>query len=94
MQTFLVCDLSVNDKQLINNYNIMNKENQKCCSSPLWKVACLLTVVGGLNWGLVAFNFNLVEAILPMGLAKVVYGLVGLSGLMGVCAIVSKSCKK
>lgn len=42
--------------------------------------ACLLLWVGGLNWGLVGlFNYNLVEALLPMMLVKWVYILVGLS---------------
>ncbi|MBS3108095.1 DUF378 domain-containing protein [Candidatus Woesearchaeota archaeon] len=46
-------------------------------------VALILVIVGGLNWGLVAFNFNLVNVIfgsIPI-LEKAVYGLVGLSAL-------------
>lgn len=47
------------------------------------KVAFILLVVGGLNWGLVALGYNLVEMVLGMGMAtKVVYGLVGLSAVM------------
>ena len=45
-------------------------------------VALVLTIVGGLNWGLVgAFNFNLVDALFGEGsaLARIVYVLVGLS---------------
>jgi len=47
-------------------------------------VALLLTVIGGLNWGLVGFfGFNLVEAILGAGTVAtaVVYDVVGLSAL-------------
>ncbi len=45
-------------------------------------VALVLVIVGGVNWGLVAFNFNLVEAIFGVGtITTVVYGLVGLSAL-------------
>lgn len=46
-------------------------------------VAFVLLVVGGLNWLLVgAFEFNLVEYILGMGMVtKIVYILVGLSAL-------------
>ena len=42
-----------------------------------------LVLIGALNWGLIgAFNFNLVEVLLGMGvLAKVVYLLVGISAL-------------
>lgn len=47
-------------------------------------VALVLTIVGGLNWGLVgAFNFNLVDALFGEGsaLARIVYVLVGLSAV-------------
>jgi len=46
-------------------------------------VALILVIVGGLNWGLVAFNWNLVDAVFGAGsmLSTVVYGLVGLSAL-------------
>ena len=47
-------------------------------------VALVLTIVGGLNWGLVgAFNFNLVDALFGEGsaLARIVYVLVGLSAI-------------
>ncbi len=45
-----------------------------------------LLIVGALNWGLALFNINLVTAVLgtmPM-LVKVVYALVGLSGLYAI----------
>ena len=46
-------------------------------------IALILVIVGGLNWGLVAFKWNLVDAIFGVGsiLSTVVYGLVGLSAL-------------
>jgi uncharacterized protein len=51
-------------------------------------VALLLAVVGALNWGLVALaEFDLVAAIAGLefgqtnGFTRVIYGLVGLSGL-------------
>jgi uncharacterized membrane protein YuzA (DUF378 family) len=46
-------------------------------------IALVLVIVGGINWGLVSLlNFNLVEVIfrIPV-LTKIVYTLVGLSGL-------------
>lgn len=46
-------------------------------------IALILVTVGAVNWGLVAFGFNLVEFIV-FGieiLAKIIYGLVGLAGL-------------
>ena len=46
-------------------------------------VALVLVVIGGLNWGLVAVKWNLVNAIFGEGsmLSTIVYGLVGLSAI-------------
>ncbi len=51
--------------------------------SKIGKIAYILVIVGGLNWGLVgAFNFNLVDAIFGMGtISMLVYILVGLSSV-------------
>lgn len=60
-------------------------------------IAWVLLVVGGLNWGLVALNYNLVEMIFGAGtgLTHLVYGLVGVSAIYSVfrkkCC--SSSCK-
>ncbi len=55
-------------------------------------VALVLVIVGGLNWGFVAFGWNLVDALFGMGstLAMIVYGLVGLSSLY----LIFFTCKK
>ena len=47
----------------------------------LHMAAFILTVVGGINWGLVGLlNYNLVEALLGgLGLATIAYILVGVS---------------
>lgn len=49
-------------------------------------LAYFLLVVGGLNWGLTLFNFNLVDWIFGAGavLGQVVYGLVGIAALYGL----------
>lgn len=51
-------------------------------------LALALTIVGALNWGLVALaEFDLVAAVVGLdfgetnGLTRVIYGLVGLSGV-------------
>lgn len=47
-------------------------------------VAVVLAIIGALNWGLVGlFDFNLVSALFgPMtALSRIIYVLVGLSGL-------------
>ncbi len=49
-------------------------------------IALVLVIVGGLNWGLVALNWNLVDAICGTGstLSTIVYGLVGLSAVYSI----------
>lgn len=49
----------------------------------LHMIAFVLLVIGGLNWGLTAINFNLVDTILGAGstAGKIVYILVGLSAV-------------
>lgn len=57
-------------------------------------IAFILVIVGGLNWGLTALGFNVVEMILgawPM-VVKVVYLLVGLSAIY-LAATHGKDCK-
>jgi len=46
-------------------------------------IAFILLVVGGLNWGLTAFGYNVVEMIFGAwpAVVKVVYILVGLSAI-------------
>ena len=47
-------------------------------------LACVLVIVGAINWGLVgAFDFDLVDWIfgLTSALARLIYILVGLSGI-------------
>lgn len=46
------------------------------------KLAYLLVVIGGLNWGLVGFfDYNLVSKVFSNGLARVIYAIVGLAAL-------------
>ena len=54
-------------------------------------VAWTLVLVGALNWGLVAFNFNLVTMLFGVGmLTQWIYGLVGLSALYIIGMMLSK----
>jgi len=54
-------------------------------------IAFVLVVIGGINWGLAVFDFNLVSAILGTGAAaKVVYALVGLSALYSIVKVAAK----
>ena len=65
----------------------------------LCKIVGVFAIVGTLNWGLVGVaNINLVERFLGEGttLTRIVYGLVGLSGLMLLASyfMVCPACKK
>ena len=45
-------------------------------------IALILVIIGGLNWGLAVFDYNLVGSLFGIGaVAKVIYALVGLSAL-------------
>lgn len=51
------------------------------------KIALILIIIGAINWGLIGlFRFNLVELIFGdmTLLARIVYTLVGISGLWGI----------
>lgn len=56
-------------------------------------IALVLIIIGAINWGLVGiFKFNLVEAIFG-GLSvitRIIYILVGISGLWGIKLIFNK----
>ncbi len=50
-------------------------------------IALVLIIIGAINWGLIGFfKFNLVETILGdmTMIARIVYALVGISGLWGI----------
>ncbi|MFR2571633.1 MAG: DUF378 domain-containing protein [Clostridia bacterium] len=51
------------------------------------KIALLLIIIGAINWGLIAlFELDLVALLFGKMtvLSRIVYGLVGLSGLWGI----------
>ena len=51
------------------------------------KIALVLIIIGAINWGLIAiFNFDLVAALFGdmSVISRIVYGLVGVSGLSGI----------
>ena len=65
----------------------------------LCKIVGAIAIIGALNWGLVGLlNLNLVEQILGAGTVatRVVYGLVGLSGIALLVSYftVCPACKK
>lgn len=51
------------------------------------KITLVLIIIGAINWGLIGiFKFNLVEMIFGdmTALARIIYALVGISGLWGI----------
>ena len=57
------------------------------------KIALLLVIIGALNWGLIgAFNFNLVDTLFGVmsWVSRIVYILVGLSGLWSIKILLTK----
>lgn len=51
------------------------------------KIALVLVIIGAINWGLIGiFNFNLVEMIFGNMtiIARIIYALVGISGLWAI----------
>lgn len=51
------------------------------------KIALALVIIGAINWGLIGiFNFNLVDTILGAMsiLSRIIYILVGISGLWAI----------
>ena len=54
-------------------------------------IALILTIIGALNWGMIAlFNFNLVSALFGEGslVSLIIYGLVGFAGLINIGLLV------
>ncbi len=57
-------------------------------------IALVLIIIGAINWGLVGiFNFNLVEAIFGgiSVITRIIYILVGISGLWGIKLIFDRN---
>ena len=53
----------------------------------VYKIALVLIIIGAINWGLIGiFNFNLVDSIFGTMsvISRIIYGLVGVSGLWGI----------
>lgn len=51
------------------------------------KIALVLIIIGAINWGLIGFfKFDLVAAIFGemSALSRIIYALVGVSGLWGI----------
>lgn len=57
------------------------------------KTALVITIIGAINWGLIGFfDFNLVETLFGIDsiLSKIIYMLVGITGLINIGILFSK----
>ena len=45
-------------------------------------IAFILTAIGAINWGLTTIGTNLVSDIMPRGAQKIIFALIGLSGII------------
>jgi uncharacterized membrane protein YuzA (DUF378 family) len=70
----------------------MSHEQESMDLGGLTWIAQLLVIIGALNWGLIGFfNFDLVAALFggqTAFLSRVVYALVGISGLIAISFLV------
>lgn len=59
----------------------------------LKNLVVLLLIIGGLNWGLVGlWQYDLVQMVFgPIGLADLVYDLVGLAAVIAIIPILGKT---
>ena len=56
-------------------------------------IALILIIIGAINWGLIGFfKFNLVDTIFGSlsAISRIIYALVGISGLWGIKLIFSR----
>ena len=59
--------------------------------STLQKICLSITIIGAINWGLIGLlDFNLVESIFGVDSAipRIIYSLVGLTGLINIGILV------
>lgn len=56
----------------------------------LHKVAYIVLVVGGLNWGMIGFfDINVISNIFSEDLSRIIYSFVGLAALIGLYSVMN-----
>ena len=83
--------LNKNKKNAYINIKNIKKGNEKM--KVIDKIALLLIIIGAINWGLIGiFDFNLVDTIFgTMSIvSRIIYALVGISGLWGIKLLFDK----
>ena len=70
-----------------NNTVNNNSRNEGRDMNTLQKVCLVITIIGALNWGFIGLlDINIVESIFGVGsvIARIIYSLVGLTGLINI----------
>lgn len=84
--------LIVNPSHAIGAENESARRQESMTLNGLTWLAQLLVIIGALNWGLIGFfRFDLVAALFggqAAFLSRVIYALVGLSGLIAISLLV------
>ncbi len=72
-------------------YNIFKKTHtntrKEVIMTTLQKICLVITIIGGLNWGLVGLlDFNIIDAIFTAGsiISRIIYSIVGITSIINI----------
>lgn len=72
-------------------YNISKKTHtntrKEVIMTTLQKICLVITIIGGLNWGLVGLlDFNIIDAIFTTGsvISRIIYSIVGITSIINI----------
>lgn len=72
-------------------YNISKKTHtnirKEVIMTTLQKICLVITIIGGLNWGLVGLlDFNIIDAIFTAGsvISRIIYSIVGITSIINI----------
>ena len=72
-------------------YNISKKNHtntrKEVIMTTLQKICLVITIIGGLNWGLVGLlDFNIIDAIFTAGsvISRIIYSIVGITSIINI----------
>ena len=72
-------------------YNISKKTHtntrKEVIMTTLQKICLVITIIGGLNWGLVGLlDFNIIDAIFTAGsvISRIIYSIVGITSFINI----------
>ena len=72
-------------------YNISKKTHtntrKEVIMTTLQKICLVITIIGGLNWGLVGLlDFNIIDAIFTAGsvISTIIYSIVGITSIINI----------